>query len=657
MKHPPLLLTVGLILWGWQTNQLVIAIIMALAIEYSRWCKWRCEINDKNFNRIADITSIIFLFFIVYEFSSKSAHGIFIILASLPYVFFILITAQLYSQKGTVQLSALFISLRNQNKNLLNDYPLRIDLTYPYLFICILSASSGNKNQIIFFICICLILSYALYNIRPKRYKLGLWLFILSITFLFSYLGQQGLQIVQSRIELMAGDFLEQMLWRSRDPDKTYTAIGTIGKLKLSDLIHVRVKTEQKLDSSLLLREASYTKYAYGTWSNNKKTFTVIDPEIGDAVWNIGPKPDEDKKYIISTKFLGEKSVIPIPHGTYRISDVNAIDIDRNGLGTVNMDLKPGWIEYSAHAGSSPILDDEPTEDDLHIESIYEPVITKIANELGLFSKSPDKIVEIIESYFEENFSYSLIQTYRFRGTNKLADFLLYRKKGHCEYFATTTTLLLRAAGIPARYTVGYSITEYSRLEKQYIARARDAHSWVNAYVNGQWKIIDTTPGIWIPLEAEGEPWWLPLADIWSWLQYLVSRWEDYKEKDGGTIIVWGSLIFIIVYVCWRVMYRKLVIRKHHDKPKLKIQIVYSGMDSPFYNLINYLEKRTSKRSPGETIRQWIKRINNQLENTISNDLIDMHYKYRFDPKGPDEQEKKDFMAKVNYLIASPISR
>ena len=33
-----------------------------------------------------------------------------------------------------------------------------------------------------------------------------------------------------------------------------------------------------------------------------------------------------------------------------------------------------------------------------------------------------------------------------------LADFLLRTRSGHCEYYATATVLLLRAAGIPARY-------------------------------------------------------------------------------------------------------------------------------------------------------------------------------------------------------------
>ena len=35
--------------------------------------------------------------------------------------------------------------------------------------------------------------------------------------------------------------------------------------------------------------------------------------------------------------------------------------------------------------------------------------------------------------------------------------FLCEHRTGHCEYFATATTLLLRAAKIPARYAVGYA--------------------------------------------------------------------------------------------------------------------------------------------------------------------------------------------------------
>ena len=42
---------------------------------------------------------------------------------------------------------------------------------------------------------------------------------------------------------------------------------------------------------------------------------------------------------------------------------------------------------------------------------------------------------------------------YRHSG-NAISRFLLEGRRGHCEYFASATTLLLREAGVPARYSV-----------------------------------------------------------------------------------------------------------------------------------------------------------------------------------------------------------
>ncbi|MBT8330725.1 MAG: transglutaminase-like domain-containing protein, partial [Deltaproteobacteria bacterium] len=39
-----------------------------------------------------------------------------------------------------------------------------------------------------------------------------------------------------------------------------------------------------------------------------------------------------------------------------------------------------------------------------------------------------------------------------------IENFLTRSRSGHCEYFATATVLLLRQAGIPARYARGYSV-------------------------------------------------------------------------------------------------------------------------------------------------------------------------------------------------------
>ncbi len=62
---------------------------------------------------------------------------------------------------------------------------------------------------------------------------------------------------------------------------------------------------------------------------------------------------------------------------------------------------------------------------------------------------------------------------------------------GYCIHFATTAAVLLRAAGIPARYVTGYLVTVQAGVETT--VYEKNAHAWVEYWL----------PGVgWVPLEA-----------------------------------------------------------------------------------------------------------------------------------------------------------
>jgi transglutaminase-like putative cysteine protease len=76
-----------------------------------------------------------------------------------------------------------------------------------------------------------------------------------------------------------------------------------------------------------------------------------------------------------------------------------------------------------------------------------------------------------------------------------LTYFLFTRKKGHCEYFASAMTVMLRTQGIPARLVTGFQSGVYNSLTELYVIRASDAHSWVEAWLPRRgWTTFDPTP-------------------------------------------------------------------------------------------------------------------------------------------------------------------
>ena len=118
---------------------------------------------------------------------------------------------------------------------------------------------------------------------------------------------------------------------------------------------------------------------------------------------------------------------------------------------------------------------------------------TRVAGELGWPAVRPPRCSPTA-GVLPRHFRYTLYLSGARPGRTALEEFLLTTRAGHCEYFATATALLLREAGVPARYAVGYAVHEWSRVEGRWIVRARDAHAWALAWVDGAWVEVDTTP-------------------------------------------------------------------------------------------------------------------------------------------------------------------
>lgn len=97
-----------------------------------------------------------------------------------------------------------------------------------------------------------------------------------------------------------------------------------------------------------------------------------------------------------------------------------------------------------------------------------------------------------IERWFGNGYTYDL----SYVPEEPTAEYFLFTgKRGICSDFATAATLLLRAAGIPARYVEGYQIKDDSvDIYGNYIVKAEQAHAWSTAYIEGYgWLELDGT--------------------------------------------------------------------------------------------------------------------------------------------------------------------
>ncbi len=649
---PPLLLGCGLLLWGWQNSFLLYALPMALVLEGARWIQWRWPVTDKEFNNASDLSSVILLIAVVYIFNEHGAKGIFVILAIMPFVVFPLLLVQSFSVSGRVRLSALFISLRKLDPVRHPEATHTVDMTLPYFLTCVVAASAGNHTEDVFLALVILLLGWMLWQFRPRRYHPGVWVLLVIITAGLGYAGQRGLVYLQYRVEGYTLEILDRYLWRFRDPDLATTAIGSIGRIKFSDRIMLRVKTRAPLAGMLLLREATYDSYDYGMWSNQKSRFAAIDADISGTRWKLSDRKPDDA-LTISTYMGRDAGVIPLPHGVTAIRQVAATEISRNPMGAVKMEIRQGWVRYVTDFNSALIATDgPPTERDLEISSAYRDTFTELAAQLHMDGQDAAGAVQRARAFFADGFTYSLTQSHRYPRGRYLAEFLHNTRSGHCEFFATSTVLLLRAAGIPARYAVGYGIDEYSTLEQQYVGRARHAHSWAMAWVNGAWQAVDTTPSVWAPQEAEQASAMQPLFDLWSWISYRLARTqaEEVEEaEEDNTFMLW-LLPPLVLVLAWRLYFKERVARQRAGDAG-RADSVRPGLDSEFFAVVAALEQQGRSRAPGDTLRDWLTRRKEQFAGMTFEPALTLHTRYRFDPAGLDPADRRQLTQQAQMVL------
>lgn len=113
------------------------------------------------------------------------------------------------------------------------------------------------------------------------------------------------------------------------------------------------------------------------------------------------------------------------------------------------------------------------------------------------FDKSFSKKVDAVKKhFFSRGYEYTLSPG-EYQSENALEDFLLTRKKGFCEHYASAAAILFRMMGIPARVIAGFQGGEFNPVGKYYLVQGRDAHAWVEIH-NPEvgWKRIDPTSWI-----------------------------------------------------------------------------------------------------------------------------------------------------------------
>lgn len=111
-------------------------------------------------------------------------------------------------------------------------------------------------------------------------------------------------------------------------------------------------------------------------------------------------------------------------------------------------------------------------------------------------SQTDQQYIDRVLSHFnQQDFTYTLSPPALNGDT--VDQFLFDSRQGFCEHYAASFTILMRAAGIPARIVTGYLGGDQNPVDDILIVRQRDAHAWSEVWLKGQgWVRIDPTSAV-----------------------------------------------------------------------------------------------------------------------------------------------------------------
>jgi hypothetical protein len=652
VNTPFLLLGATIAFWGWQTGQWLVAAVCAAVFEGARFVAHRWSLTPEQLSRISDLCVVLagILFASLYATLGNS-RAITQLFLWLPFAFLPLALAQAYGTQREIELGALFWSMRRMSRR----KPTYVNLGYAYAAAWIVAASAANRRDELFDLGLIALAAWALWQVRPRSRSVALWLVLVPLAGGLSYVGHNGLRNLQLWLEANAAQWLRGDGGSNTDPYRADTDIGHIGSLKQSERIVMRVRTGTILLRPLLLHRASYVSYTGLRWLAKNAAFSPVVPSDNAGVWPLEPDGDGASMQTASIVEQTDQSnpVLSLPAGTRRVDGLLAGDMKRNTLGAVQIEHGPGFVAYRALYLPGGADAAGPSADDLIVPRREAEVLHRIVDELGLKTMPPADALAAVERYFSANFSYSLYRAGESGAATPLADFLLRTHAGHCEYFATATVLLLRAAGIPARYATGFSVQEWSEFESAYLVRERHAHAWARVWVDGVWRELDTTPAVWSMIEAQDSPWWSRLADYVSWLRL---KFSELRSHEGEVPVAWmGIAALLLLWFVWRLFGKSAKPDQAlHAAAPAALEI--PGTDSAFYRIEAFLATRCAQRTASETMREWLTRIAPHLSQVPARDelaaLLDLHYRLRFDPAGVSAAERSQFLMRVETWLA-----
>lgn len=311
-----------------------------------------------------------------------------------------------------------------------------------------------------------------------------------------------------------------------------------------------------------------------------------------------------------------------------RLSTETIVVDDMGGITAPASTARFRYFAYSELEPASPARGRLPAEPPLDAAARrrylqlppLSPRVAALAREASAGSRGPDDAAARLSGFLSREFRYTLALTRRTR-LAPIEEFLFVTRAGNCEYFASALAVMLRSVGVPSRLVNGFQSGEWNPYGRYVMVRQRDAHSWVEAHVDGVgWLTFDPSPRGDPPPGPGGAGLYLDALRL-RWYRYVVnwsvqdqvslattlgrtaSTWRHaLADRSGGGTPPWIAPLSVVLVAAGGAT----AILRRWGRGRRRASASVPGF---YTRALRILSRRGFRPLSGETAREFLRRV------------------------------------------------
>jgi transglutaminase-like putative cysteine protease len=350
-------------------------------------------------------------------------------------------------------------------------------------------------------------------------------------------------------------------------PDAGRVLIGQ-GPTTLGDKIVLTADTDQKR----YLRIRTYGTYEGFGWENVNTGVTASAGAMSNVVgstlsiYEMSVRVIKNRVRVPFKVTVLERAItgIPVPGEIALPSDIGPTmqsDVRpyRNNDGTYQMQLISANDVIPPFGGQATVsangvvpknavkADDLPVTMSSYLEvpSAFPKTVVDLAISVSKDKKNDYEKAQAIQREIESRCLYNLKAPKTPGGVDPIENFLFNTKQGYCDLFASSMTMMARAAGIPARYVTGFYPIKGTRTADgtAYAISEAEAHAWCELFFEDVgWVAFDATEGA---LQAPGDG----LGDPTTGAAWYKQAWfRTSLDVAIAAFVLLGGLYALLMY-------------------------------------------------------------------------------------------------------------